>query len=539
MDKTVDELLNLWGHLKNVRSQYEQGWENITRFCAPDRDFWSITKEHSFDTPRHIFDGTPMSAVNIMANALQGYMASKQTKSFKVGLESYRTLSYKPFEGRMRKYLQDLEDGMYWMINRSNFYDVISEIFRVGGTIGTACVYVDVVPGEDRVVNLLSHPSDIWISENASRIVDTEIRRIPMTAKDMVSRWGSKLSKEFHKGAKINPYKIYDVLHFALPRDTRDVTKIDNLNKPFASYWVYAPERILLHTSGFDENPYIAWRWSTPNNATYGWSPSHTAMAEVLRMNKISKTMMDAAELSVFPALNVPAEQNGKLDLRARGMNPYVDPSRIVKPIQQTGSYPIGRDREQALEVAIREHYMVDMFLMMNQYADTKRTATEVMEMQSEKATILGAVTSRIESELFDPLFDRYFEIGMKQGWLPSPPPEVYEALQGSELKIDYIGPMSQIQQRFYQNQNLAPVNTLLSYAQFMPEVLDVLDPTELALGVVNDSNLPQPVIRDRKVIEQIRSQRAQMQQAQAQANTAQMNARALKDMSQAGVEGL
>ena len=542
MDKAerVRKILQLWKTLKSARSNHEQMWENITRFCAPDRDFWTMMRETPQQSARHIFDGTPLSAVNIMANALQGYMASKQTKSFKVGVESYRTLKYQPFEGRMRRYMQELEDAMYWMINRSNFYDMINEVFRVGATIATTSLFVDVVPGEDRIVNLLAHPKDIWISENEARIVDTVFRRVQMNAKDIIRRWPNSVDQRFKDQAKTNPFEPIEVLHVTLPRDARDVTKIDNLNKPFASYWIMPAADTLLSESGFDENPYITWRWSTPNASTYGWGPSHSAMAEILRLNKVSKTMTDAAELSVFPALNVPAEQNGKLDLRAKGMNPYVDPSRIVTPIQQVGSYPIGRDREEAIERAVREHYMVDMFLMLNNQAESKKTATEILEMQSEKAAIMGAITSRIESELFDPLFDRYFEIGMTNGWLPPPPPEAFDMLQGAELKIDYIGPMSQIQKRFYEMQSIdAPLERLIKYGQFIPEVMDVLDPSEVGLRLVNESSLPQSLIRDRKDVDAIRQQRAQMQQARLQAENAQRNSQAIKNLGDADQQTL
>jgi len=175
---------------------------------------------------------------------------------------------------------------------------------------------------------------------------------------------------------------------------------------------------------------------------------------------------------------------------------------------------------------------MVDMFLMLNRYQDSNKTATEVMEMQSEKAAIMGSITARIESELFDPLFDRYFEIGMKNGWLPLPPPEAYEMLEGADLKIDYVGPMAQIQKRFYEMQSIdASLEKIFKFGQVMPEIIDVLDPTETGIRLASGSDLPQELIRDRKVIAEIQQQRAQAMQSQMQAETASKNAGALKDL--------
>lgn len=528
----VKEIMLIWQTLKNDRTNQEQMWEQITRFCSPDRDFWTMVKESPKEPTRHVFDGTPISAVNLMANALQGYMASKSTTSFKVDIENHRVLKHRPFEGAMRKYMQDLEKGFYWMIDGSNFYEAINQAFRVGGTIATTVMYVEEVPGEDKIVNMVSQSKDVWIAENEVKVVDTVFRRIQMKAKDIIKRWPDAVDEQFKVIAKNNPMELHEILHATLPRDLRDVTKIDNKNKPFASYWILTEKNLLLSESGFDRNPYITWRWSTPNDSAYGWGPSHGAMAEILRINKISKTMTDAAELSVFPAMNVPAEQKGKLDLRARGMNPYVDPSRVIKPIQQVGTYPIGIDRENALKAAVQDHYMVDMFLMLNRYQDSNKTATEVLEMQSEKAAIMGSITARIESELFDPLFDRYFEIGMKNGWLPLPPPEAYEMLEGADLKIDYVGPMAQIQKRFYEMQSIdASLEKIFKFGEVMPEIIDVLDPTETGIRLASGSDLPQELIRDRKVIAEIQQQRAQAMQSQMQAETASKNAGALKDL--------
>lgn len=540
--KRYQQLNKLWGDLKNSRTNYEAGWKDITRFCAPQRDFWTTIKENAYAPAAQVYDGTPISALNLLANGLQGYMASKTTKSFKVGLESFRTLRHQPYEGRMRRYMQDVEEVFYRMINQSNFYTAANEAFHVGGSIGTTVMFVDLVPGEQRLVNMVCKPNDVWIAENDVGIVDTIYRRMNMTAKDIVRRWEKGLTEEFIKQAAAAPYGLHEIVHCVLPRDTRDASKIDNLNKAFASYWLLTENTTILQESGFDENPYIVWRWSTPNGGTYGWSPAHSAMADILRSNQANKTLLEAAHLAVYPALNVPQEQMGKLDLRPRGMNPYIDPSRMVKPIQQLGSYPIAKDREDAINMTIREHFFVDMFLMLNQAAQMtgKFTATQVLEMQSEKAAIMGAITTRIESEFFDPLFDRYFEIAGQQGWLPQPPPELLEILEGSDVKIDYIGPMTQVQQRFYQMQSIEqPMDKLIKYGQFFPEILDIVDPDKFGKHLVNDSSLPQDFIRDEKVIKEVRVRRSQQQQAAMDAENAQKNARATKDMASADPQTL
>ena len=528
----VESLMLLWADLKSRRTRQEQQWKDIVKWIAPERNDGQFYKDQpAFPT---LYDGTPMSALTTLANGLQGYMANRSSRSFKIGMESSLMLQKKPYEGRLRRYMQQLDDLFYWMLDRSNFYDAINEVFRIGGSIATATLYVDTVPGEDELVNVVVDPFDVWISENEAKRIDTVFRKVSLHAKDVVRLFGDNLDEQFLSEAKERPYQEHELLHCVLPRDTRDVTKIDNLNKRYASYWVLTARNMLLRESGYDAIPYITWRWSTPHGGVYGWGPAHNAYNDVILSNQISKTTLEAGHASVWPALSVPQEMMGKMNLNPKGMNPYIDPSRRVYPINQVGQYPIAMDREQRLREAVKEHFFVDVFLALNRGAEGKRTATEVLEMQSEKAVLLGSITTRVESELFDPLFDRYFELASAQGWLPAPPPELYEVLGRAELKIDYIGPMTQVMHRFYDKQSIdMPLQRIIAYSKVWPELRMAIDGTKLGKHLVNDSTLPQDIIASD---EQIRAQMQQMQQAQMaplQADAASKIARAMKDMSQ------
>lgn len=530
----AQELMQLWADLKSRRTKQEQQWKDIVKWVAPERNSDELYKDQpTFPT---LYDGTPLSALTYLANGLQGYMANRSSRSFKIGMESSLMLRHKPYEGRLRRYMQDLDELFYWMLDRSNFYDAINEVFRIGGSIATATLYVDTVPGEDELVNVVVDPFDVWISENEAKRVDTVFRRVQLHAKDVLRLFGDKLDEQFKAEAKLKPYQDHELLHCVLPRDTRDATKIDNLNKRYASYWLLANRGKILRESGYDEIPYICWRWSTPHGGVYGWGPAHNAYNDVLMSNQITKTTLEAAHAAVWPALSVPQEMMGKINLQPRGMNPYIDPNRRVYPINQTGSYPIAIDREQRVRQAIKEHFFVDIFLALNQGAEYgKRTATEVLEMQSEKAVLLGSITTRIESELFDPLFDRYFELAALQGWLPPAPPELYDVLGNADLKIDYIGPMTQVMQRFYAKQSVdLPLQRILTYAQFWPELRLAVNGVKLGKHLVNDSTLPQDIIASDREIEAQIAQIRQTQMAAAQADTAQKNARALKDLGSA-----
>lgn len=518
-------------------------WKDIARFVSPDRDIWNTSsKEWTHAPASHIYDGTPLSAIRLMANGLQGYMASKQTKSFKIKLESFRSLRQQPYSGRIRRFMQDLEDAFYWVINRSNFYNAVHEAFCNGGTFATTVMFIDRMPGSDKLTFVTEHIKNCWIAENMNREVDTIHRKIMISARDIVKRWPDSLSDDFKQSARERPFQNHEVLHAVFPREDRDYTKVDNQNKRFASVWILTSESVLLEENGFDANPFIVWRWSTASGATYGWGPSHDAIADILRSNQINKSLLMVAQKQAEPPMNVPEERMYDIDLNPAGMNPYTDPRKIITPIQTTGNYSVGLDREQSIQRSIREHYMVDMFLMLNQLngKSADRTATEVMEMQAEKAAILGTTTARIENELFDPMFDRIFELAAKAGWLPPAPPEMFEMIGPQELKIDYVGPMSQLQQRFYSQQSVdKPMARLMSYAEVFPEIKVLIDGEKLGRRIINDSPLPQDLVRSERETRLIKQRQAQMEQQAAAAQIANQEAQALRNASEANMENL
>jgi len=536
--KLVQDFLLKFENIKKFRQPYETQWKEVTKWVVPGKNFWEEIKDNSPEASSDIYDSTPISAVKILANGLQGFMA-KRGKFFKLNMESSKALN-RPIPGAVRGYLQVLEQIFNWIFARSNFYQSINETFAQGSTIGTVVIYPEEVTGEDKIIYSVIHPKEVWITENYYKIVDTTFWEKKLTARAIVKRFKDKLEEKFVKDAEKNPYKEFTVINGVFPREERDIEKIDKGNKEFASIWVLKEGGILLEESGFDSFPYIVWRWSTEHGGTYGRSPANDAMADILRGNNLKKTLLEASQEFVHPPLNVPQEKMGLLDISPRGMNPYDNSGRIITPIQTVGSYPVGIDREQDVDNTIKEHFFTNMFLMLNNSMDTERTATEVMELQAEKASVLGSITARIESELFDQIFDRTLAIAVKAGWVPPVPEEMKEFLVNDNIAVDYVGPMAQLQDRYYDMQMLdSEINRIVNLSQFFPGILDNVDQDALVDHLLNKSSLPQNLIRNKRQIAQMRAARAQQVQEQQGSENLQKQASALKDLGDTNQENV
>jgi len=538
MKKLAEEITLKHGQLKKFRQPYEFTWKEITKYIAPGKNFWKELRDTTPETSEDIYDGTPISAVRTLADGLQGYMA-RRGHFFALTLE-HSKITRRPLTGPVKAYLQYLEEVFNHIFERSNFYEAVNEYFRTGATIGTLVAYIEEEVGEDRLVFSAAHPKQVWIAENAYRKVDTVFREIMMTSREILQRWEKNLEKEMQENLEKTPYEDYRVLHAVFPRTDRDVTKLDGKNKRYASVWLLEKDKVILEHSGFDTFPYIAWRWSIEHGGTYGWAPAHEAINDVYRSNQLNKTLLEAAHESVHPMLNVPQEKMGLIEIKPRGMVPYNESGRTVTPIQTVGSYPVARDREEALELAIKDHFFTDMFLMLNNSMDSRKTATEVMEMQSEKAVILQSVTARIESELFDQIFDRVFALATSAGWIMPPSPEVIEQIGRDPVRIDYVNLLTLLQNR-YQEMQLVDyeIQQILRYYELDPSVVDIVDFDEVADYKAAKSSLPPKLLRDKRKRDQIRQQRAQAQQQQIESENLAKQARAVRDMGETNAQNV
>jgi hypothetical protein len=77
--------------------------------------------------------------------------------------------------------------------------------------------------------------------------------------------------------------------------------------------------------------------------------------------------------------------------------------------------------------------------MMLDSLEKGQMTAREVIERSQEKMTMIGPSIERYQGELLNPLIDRAYGMAYRAGKLPPPPKE----LEGKELKVEYISPLS------------------------------------------------------------------------------------------------
>ncbi len=504
------DILKRYTQLAQVRKPYEEVWEQIGQYVLPKRVNPDINESRRAERSLQVYNGTAISALDLMVNGLLGYLVSRVTKWMKLYHEKNEYMRYP----EARQYFEEVEEGMYGEFNRSNFYDVITEVFKDGGGMGTACVHIEEDIYNSRVNYSARPPKEMFIAENRYGYVDTVFRHYFMTTKQLIEAFDKEgLTEQFKNENKEQLYKKHKVIHAVYPRANRDVSRMDNQNKMFASVYILEAGGIVLRESGIDTLNDVVWRWDKNTDEEYGRSPAWIALPEILRINKISKDLLKLGDYTVNPAVQYPGSMEYKLSLNPHGRNPYNRPDELIQPIK-LGEYPIGRDREERIEAAIRDAFHVDFFLGLQQVSKVM-TIPEIMERQGEKAAVLGTSVGRINSELLDPLIEKTFEIAHRAGRMPEVPEILQE--EGGEVKIEYIGPLAQILKRNFASQGITrAMEQIMPLAQMNPEIMDYINFDEMAKELMISGGMPQRIIRDDREVFQLRQQRAaQMQQQQ------------------------
>ena len=521
-DSMVKDFLEEFSYLKNERRNWEEVWEEIAENVVPHRT--GFTEERPAQGERRgqeLYDGTAISALNLFASGSQGYLLSSSFKWFGLRTPQEDIMNVR----EVRIWLSHVEQILYGLIQRSNFYKQMYELFRDGGSFGTATLYTDYDMARRMLIFNVIHPREIYCAEDYGGEVDTVFHYSYMTYRNVVEEFGEdELHPDIVKAAD-EPSRKYDeipILRVVRPRGDWDPNKQDNKKKKYGSYYIDVTHEELIREGGHSVMPYAVWRVEKASDETYGRGPGWTALADIKALQAYASTDITAAQMMVNPPLDVPAEREGDILWLPGGRNYYEDAAREVKQMPTRVDLRAGLDREERKQAIIEKHFMVDFFLMMAQ-ADREMTATEIRRRQEEKAVILGPYINGLNQDVLDRVIDRIFDEAWQMGMIPPPPPIVVQS--GGHLEVDYMGPLAQAQRAYFHAEPYRQsLGDIMGVVQMRPDIMDNYNWDYITREMSKSSGLPEEAMLEEKQVQQIRAIRAQQQEmAQQMAAMEQM----------------
>ncbi len=507
----IKRLVKRFSQLKAARGTWESHWQEIADYVLPRRADVTVKRAKGDKRTEKIFDSTAIHAAELLASSLHGMLTNAASPWFSMKYKDYGL----NLDDASMEWLEECTNQMYIVLNRSNFQQEVHELYQDLITFGTASMIIE----KDETTGLrfsTRHISEMYIQENEFGRVDTVYRKFKMSARSAVNMFGEDYEK-IKKLNENNPYDEIELLHIVLPRDIFDPRKNDALNKPFASVYCDPETNTLLGEGGYDEFPYVVPRFLKSSTEIFGRSPAMVALADIKMINKMSETIIKAAQKTIDPPLLVP-DDGFILPIRTvpGGLNFYRSGSRDrIEPLNTNANIGLGVQYEEQRRDAIRKAFYVDQLLLAQR---VNMTATEVLQRNEEKMRMLAPVLGRLQGEMLQPLITRCFNIMLRLNMFPIPP----EQLQGQNIDIEYTSPLARSQRSGDVNSSIRMLEMLAPLQQLAP-VFDYIDVDKFVKHTQEVLGVPAKIMRSDQEVQQMRQQRAQQEQAAAEAQ-AQMN---------------
>lgn len=528
--QAIDDAVKKFNFLKGKRDSYDTEYKDLVKYLSPSRGMFEGDNpgENKNDRYAKIIDPSATVSLRLFAAGLQGGLNSPARPWFKLQSSDPDKNKHRAF----KEYFHSVEAQIYNALDKSNFYNQSHLAYYEQGGFGTAALSME--PDYRRIVRFSTMTvGEYWVDVGTDGVVDTLCRKLYMTAKNMVARWGRDRVTTAVRSAMENKsyYTLFPVYHLVEPRENRDATRIDVLNMKHKSIYFEMSGEDVLGESGFNEKPLAVPRWDNVNHTAYGVGPGHEVLRQVKMLQEMQMTKLRAEHLSVDPPLVAPMSLKDKRINSLPGGRNFMD---MDKAGQYGPLFNVNYDIQAAIEgindvrSIIERCLYTDLFIMLEQKPDM--TATEILERKEEKLFALGPAIERQTDEFLKNVIDFTYAALLDRRMIPPAPRE----LEGEELEIDYISSLAQAQKLAGLRSTQAYIAVGIDLSAAIPEVLDKMDVDKIMDEVADITGIPPALNRSDEEVQEIRTQRQQAIDEAKGEEQVNMDVERMKALSQA-----
>ena len=516
---------------QTIRQNWSWHWQQVADLVAPSRQF-TVSRAPGQKTNLKIFNNTAPLAAESLAAALHGLLTNPATRWYSLVTEDFDLR----VDETVRKFLYDATTrGLAYMASpMSNFAVAIHETYLDLVVFGTAILQVS--PDRRGLLKFNAHQlANFYMCEDPDGNVDETFRNFELTAMEarvLFSKKTDVLPDEILDALERdkNPRQKFPIVHMIARRSSRDVSRGDGKNMPWASVYILEKTGHVIREGGFRRNIYLTPRWGKAPEETFGRSPAIMMLDDIKMINAMQHTVIMAAQQAVAPPMVAPA--NGvegpirtapfSITYTRAGMG------QKPEPLFQGGNPRLGNEQIDRVAAQIEKAFFLDALKLPEL---DRMTAEEVITRRQQGLLTASPVISRQNSELLSPSVMRVFH------WMRSTRRlgEVPDGLSRARLKVDFRSPMAQSQKASEGGAVLNALNNLISIAAVDPGVMQVVDSDKTARFLWETGNAPPDLLKSEDEVAAIRQQQAQAEQMEQQVALAGGAASAAKDMAAAG----
>lgn len=530
---------------ENDRSQWLKLWRELSDNYLPQRYRWLMpSKEYYANRARrqYIINNTGTRAARVLQAGMMNGITSPSRPWFKLRVAG---LSASAIPHGLAVWLEEVERRMLRVMAESNFYNSMAVMYLDMAVFGSAAnlIYED----RESIIRCYNPPLGEYYFIQSDRMqVNGFIRKLNLKVYQYVQRWpdrrlwSERVKLAVERGGAALAQDV-EISHFIGP----NMQGI--MPRRFQYYELYWETRRqykaaggavdVLEKRGFNELPGMFARWELSGNDAYGVSPAMDALGDNIELQHLHRNKAKLLEKQHNPPLLADIIlQNDPLSNLPGGVTFVGNLGTQVgaKPIYTVDPRfdQLNLD-QQSIERRIQDTFYNYLFTGITDL-QTTRSATEIEARESEKLILLGGVLERFESEALDPGIKRIYSICDRAGLFP-PLPEQFSEL---DLEVQYVSILA-IAQRAV---GTAPTERLWqvtgNLAEVQPGLMDIPDWDTSYRNYARDIGIRESELKPQEVVDQLRKQRADQQQAAQMAEMAPQVAGAANQLSQTDVGG-
>jgi hypothetical protein len=445
----IEHLGTRLGELKMIRSPWEPGWRDISKFQLPQRgEFFRTAGQNDRGQKKNqaIIDMVAHFAMRVLRAGLMGGLTPRTQPWFRFAVPD-ETIANSP---AVRAWLDQAADRILMVLGQSNLYACLQQLYGELGGFGTGCALMQ----SDREDVFRFYPQTIgtyWLANDHRMVTDTFARRFALTARSVIREYGEdNVSADVKKRqGKAGADGNVMLLHMIEPNDEYEAGAFGTSGKRWRSVtWEEGKEDKALRIAGYDRWPVLTPRWQTLSDDPYGTGCGHDADSDVKSLQILGKRRHNAVDKHINPPMGFPMELKNQPTGTSPGFMNYFAGNladKVGRPLYQTN--PSAFTPLQALITDERDIvnrcYFADLFLMISQMDGVQpRNQLEILARKEEKLMMLGPVLENLHGELLKPLIDWAFEECFRHRLLLPPPDE----LHGWPLEVEIISMLAQAQ---------------------------------------------------------------------------------------------
>lgn len=514
----------------NERSSYESTWENLSKYINPYRGKFDTSKSTGERKDVVLLDPMPQQAHAKCAAGIHSGLTSPSRPWFAL------TLDDDEYEDNheIKEWLDQVRDIMMAVYARSNIYNVLQQMEAELSQFGTAGSLLK----EDYNTGIWGRPYTCGEYAGAvdgrGNVTKFAVKTI-MPAYQMVEEFGydqcsTGVQSAYDADNMTNHFEVWMLIE---KNDDYDPNVLKPGNFPWRSYFFEPKGQKFLKISGYYEQPFLMPRWTVVANQVYGIGPGHAALGDCMQLQKLEKINMRLLENVANPPLIAPSGV-GRLNRNPGALNLVPDGSQAgVATLfnnQTIGSRQDVYQTITAKQQAIQSAFYNDLFIMLNQQDNPQMTAREVAERHEEKLLMLAPVLEQMHNEVLAPLTKRTFGILLRHKVLPPLP----EGFDPERMKVEFVSLLAQAQQMADVPAIEATVAFAGNLAGIKPEIIDNLDLDIAIREYGTKKGAPEKIFRTDEDVKDLREQRAEIEQQQADLENAANMAKPVKDSVEA-----